>query len=152
MRLGGATDTNSNEEDRQGAASTAFELSAAATRRQNTQTDAALIEGQEQDGAGRRWPKVLRRSLARGAGSLAAFTFGATTLSGVSAEVQHRLGTPIPGAVASARASIFKPISKRTVDEKLASVPAFMVTNYRGSPYLTPSTKQGEQVGCGWET
>lgn len=95
--------------------------------------------------AGERWGG-LRRTLARGAASLAALTFGATALSGTSAELQHRMGKTIPGATATARASIFKPFNKRSLEEKLATVPAFMVTNINGSPYLTPSFVPGEQL------
>ncbi len=101
----------------------------------------------------RRWAAGARRSLVRGAASLATFTLGATALSGLSADVQHRLNSgdgaaaaaevSLPGAMKSAQASVLKPFDKRTVEEKLANLPAFMVTNAKGSPYLSP-TQPGE--------
>lgn len=101
-----------------------------------------------------RWAGA-RRSLARGATSLAAFTVGATALSGLSADVQHRVNSrdgaavvvSMPAATESAEASVFKPFEKRTVEEKLANLPAFMVTNKKGSPYLSP-TEPGEPQVC----
>ncbi|CAN0557820.1 unnamed protein product, partial [Ectocarpus sp. 8 AP-2014] len=39
----------------------------------------------------------------------------------------------------SAEASVLRPFEKRTVEEKLANLPAFMVTNKKGSPYLSPT-------------
>lgn len=91
----------------------------------------------------------VRRCLARGAASLATFTFGATAVSGLSADLQHRLGgaVSIPAAMQSAQASVFKPFGKRSVEEKLGNLPAFMVTNAKGSPYLTPNVEGGHQVG-----
>ncbi|CAN0070850.1 unnamed protein product [Ectocarpus sp. 6 AP-2014] len=97
-----------------------------------------------------RWAGA-RRSLARGAASLATFTVGATALSGLSADVQHRLNSrdgaavvvSIPAAMELAEASVLRPFEKRTVEEKLANLPAFMVTNKKGSPYLSP-TEPGE--------
>ena len=73
----------------------------------------------------------VRRCLARGAASLATFTFGATVVSGLSADWQHRLGgaVSVPAAMQSAQASVFKPFEKRSVEEKLGNLPAFMVTN-----------------------
>lgn len=111
----------------------------------------ALVMEEERTGEGQpglRWAGV-RRSLARGAASVAAFTFGATALSGLSAEVQHRVGggVSMPAAMESAQASIFRPFAKRTVEEKLSNIPAFMITNVKGSPYLTPTTEDGHQVG-----
>lgn len=96
-----------------------------------------------------RWAGV-RRSLARGAASLATITFGATAISGVSAEVKHRTegAVSMPLAMPSAQASIFKPFARRTVEEKLGNIPAFMITNGKGSPYLTPTPKEGHQVGA----
>lgn len=90
----------------------------------------------------------IRRSLARGAASLATFTVGATALSGLSAEVQHRTGgrVSMPAAMKSAEASIVKPFTKRTVEEKVANLPAFMVTNIKGSPFLAPTEEEGYQV------
>lgn len=94
-----------------------------------------------------RWAGV-RRSLARGAASYAAVTLGATAVAGLSAEVQQRSGgtVALPMAMQSARASVFKPFSKRSVGEKLGNLPAFMITNKNGSPYLTPTEEQGHQV------
>ena len=91
----------------------------------------------------------IRRCLTRGAASLATFTFGATAVSGLSADLQHRLGgaVSIPAAMQSAQASVFKPFGKRSVEEKLGNIPAFMVTNSKGSPYLTPNMEGGHQVG-----
>lgn len=91
----------------------------------------------------------VRRCLARGAASLATFTFGATAVSGLSAELQHKLGgaVSVPAAMQSAQASVFKPFGKRSVEEKLGNLPAFMVTNAKGSPYLTPNVEGGHQVG-----
>lgn len=102
----------------------------------------------------RRWAAGARRSLARGAASLATFTFSATALSGLSADLQHRLNAggdgattvSMPGAMKSAEASVFKPFHKRTVQEKLANLPAFMVTNAKGSPYLSPTEANEPQV------
>lgn len=107
----------------------------------------------EEDPPKRRWAGA-RRSLARGAASLATFTVGATALSGLSAGVQHRLNSgdgaavvvSMPAAMKSAEASVFKPFQKRTVEEKLANLPAFMVTNDKGSPYLSPSEDGAPQV------
>ncbi|CAM9859530.1 unnamed protein product [Scytosiphon promiscuus] len=101
----------------------------------------------------RRWARA-RRSLARGAASLATFSVGATALSGLSAGVQHRVnsgngGAPVvsmPAAMKSAQASVFKSFEKRTVEEKLANLPAFMVTNDKGSPYLSPSEDGAPQL------
>lgn len=95
----------------------------------------------------------FRRCLVRGAASLATFTFGATAVSGLSADLQHRLGgaVSIPAAMQSAQASVFKPFGKRSVEEKLGNLPAFMVTNSKGSPYLTPTLEEGHQVGCAKE-
>ncbi|CAM9820512.1 unnamed protein product, partial [Discosporangium mesarthrocarpum] len=87
-----------------------------------------------------RWQR-LQRSLLHGAISMAAFTFGATA---VFSGVHSRLGVDVPGATAPAEASIFKPFNKRTVQEKLANLPAFMVVNRGGSPYLTRG--MGEQL------
>lgn len=102
----------------------------------------------------RRWAAGVRRSLLRGAASLATFSVGATALSGMSADLQHRLNAggdgatvvSMPGAMKSAEASVFKPFEKRTVEEKLANLPAFMVTNARGSPYLSPTEAHEPQV------
>lgn len=104
-------------------------------------------EGQEESGV-RRWAGI-RRSLARGAVSFTAVTLGATALSGLSAEIQQRLGGAVamPMAMGSAEASVVKPFSKRSVEEKLGNLPAFMVTNAKGSPYLTPTGREGHQVG-----
>ncbi|CAN0276727.1 unnamed protein product, partial [Laminaria digitata] len=90
----------------------------------------------------------VRRCLARGAASLATFTFGATAVSGLSAELQHKLGgaVSVPAAMQSAQASVFKPFGKRSVEEKLGNLPAFMVTNSKGSPYLTPNVEGGHQM------
>ena len=95
-----------------------------------------------------------RRALLRGAASFATFSVGATALSGMSADLQHRLNAgrdgatvmSVPGAVKSAEASVFKPFEKRTVEEKLANLPAFMVTNANGSPYLSPTEPNEPQV------
>lgn len=94
-----------------------------------------------------RWAGV-QRSLVRGAASYAAVTLGATAVAGLSAEVQQRSGgaVALPMAMQSARASVFKPFSKRSVEEKLGNLPAFMITNKNGSPYLTPTEEQGHQV------
>ena len=89
---------------------------------------------------------------------MATFTLGTTALSGLSADVQHRLNSgdgaaaqvSMPGAMKSAEASVFKPFSKRTVEEKLATLPAFMVTNSKGSPYLSPTGPGEPQVGRCW--
>lgn len=113
-------------------------------------------EGGQRPQQKRRWAAGARRSLVRGAASLATFTLGATALSGLSADVQHRLNTAggesaatvvsMPGAMKSAEASVFKPFEKRTVEEKLANLPAFMVTNAKGSPYLSPTEANEPQV------
>lgn len=120
----------------------------------NQESDASELEPRAEEGEGRaegrqrRWAG-LRRSLAIGSASLATFTLGATALSGLSASLQHRMGDTVsmPAAMLSARASVWKPFEKRTVGEKLGNLPAFMVTNYKGSPYLTPSGDEGAQVG-----
>lgn len=95
----------------------------------------------------RRWAGV-QRSIARGAASYAAVTLGTAAVAGLSAEVQQRSGgaVALPMAMQSARASVFKPFSKRSVEEKLGNLPAFMITNKNGSPYLTPTGEQGHQV------
>lgn len=105
------------------------------------------VEGEKDSRSERRWA-ALTRSLRRGAASLAALMLGTTTLSGISTEVQKKVGYRLPGPVAMARASVFKPFSKRTVEEKLGNLPAFMVTNYKGSPYLAPAEEQGVQVSA----
>ncbi|CAN0409322.1 unnamed protein product [Pylaiella littoralis] len=104
----------------------------------------------------RRWAAGARRSLARGAASLATFTVGATALSGLSADLQHRLNSgddssaatvvSIPTAMKSAQASVLKSFEKRTVEEKLGNLPAFMVTNRQGSPYLSPTRPNEPQL------
>ena len=111
-------------------------------------------EEEERPRQKRRWAAGARRSLLRGAASLATFTVGATALSGLSADLQHRLNAggdgatvvSMPGAMKSAEASVFKPFEKRTVEEKLANLPAFMVTNAKGSPYLSPTEANEPQV------
>lgn len=112
-------------------------------------------EEEERPRQKRRWAAGARRSLLRGAASLATFTVGATALSGLSADLQHRLNAgggggatvvSMPGAMRSAEASVFKPFEKRTVEEKLANLPAFMVTNAKGSPYLSPTGANEPQV------
>lgn len=102
-------------------------------------------EDEKSEPHGGRWA-ALKRSFTRGAVSLAALTFGATAMSGMSAELKNRMGISIPGAVVSARASVFRPFTRRTVEEKLGNLPAFMVTNFKGSPYLAPSEEDGVQV------
>lgn len=113
----------------------------------------SIGEGGQRPQKERRWAAGARRALVRGAASLATFTLGATALSGMSADVQHRLNrgdgatvVSMPGAMKSAEASVFKPFEKRTVEEKLANLPAFMVTNAKGSPYLSPTEANEPQV------
>lgn len=103
------------------------------------------VRNTEGGGGERRWA-ALRRSVIRGMASLAALTLGTTMLSGMSAEAQNRMGKSMPGALSTARASVFKPFSRRTVEEKLGNLPAFMVTNFKGSPYLVASEERGVQV------
>lgn len=153
-----ATDNRRMQQQQLGPRTVRMSAAAAGTSGEGEQdSDATALERRAEEGEGggegrqRRWAG-LRRSLAIGSASLATFTLGATALSGLSAEVQHRVGGAVsmPAAMLSAKASVWKPFNKRTVGEKLGNLPAFMVTNYKGSPYLTPSGDEGTQVGCIW--
>src|SRR6056297_1959131 len=69
------------------------------------------------------------------------------TRSGVK-EGRNDVGTALQRIVRppSAEAFSLKPFSRRTLKEKLASVPCFLVCNQQGSPYLVP-LETGFDVG-----
>ena len=122
----------------------------AAAARENDASDAVATRTTCNKEEGRcigRWARV-RRSVALGAASFTAVLLGTTTVAGLLAEVEEKLGgtVALPMAMKSAHASVLKPFSKRSVEEKLGNLPAFMVTNNKGSPYLTPTQEEGHQV------
>lgn len=88
----------------------------------------------------------LRRKLAKAAAGIVVATAGTPVLG----QVLRSLGPLVPGASTLSQAMLpsaeaaLKKFTQRTVKEKLANVPVFMIVNKSGSPYLTQADKIGE--------
>jgi len=98
------------------------------------------------------------------------FGLGKATFSGLLSILTFTLGPAIPVAIKEARsgapagqaiasavkqqtsasASMLKKFTKRSLEEKLANVPVFVVTNAGGQPYLVPTADgNGDQMSAG---